>query len=158
MSDHVRLFVSFPEELVDRGGVGDVVLRGESRPLVVLGGAVLRELGERQVRPRRCERCTRQLVLQRLQPGKVGAEGKDPEVGLVPEHREREDLMVAVDERVDRVEYSLGAARLLVGLAGVHSVEEVQHAPAGRRFDGFHEAQATGTGGEVSLVGLMLAK
>ncbi len=34
-----------------------------------------------------------QLVLRALEPGEVGAEGEDPEIGLVAEHRERQHLV-----------------------------------------------------------------
>ena len=132
-------FVPRRQARLELAGVGDPLLVTESRPLVGLGRAVLRQLGQREVRPGRDERGLSDFVLERLQPGEVGPERHDPEVGLVPEDGEAQDLVRAVgDEPIDGVEHALGRPRFVLGPGPVDAGEEVQDAPTGGRFDGFH--------------------
>ena len=79
-------------------------------------------------------------MLERLQTGEIGAEGEDPEVGLVAERDEAQRLVLTVGrERLDRLEDALRATGLGVEPGAVHAEEEVQHAPAARRLHRFHD-------------------
>ena len=75
-------------------------------------------------------------MLERLEPGEIGAERHHAEVGLVAEHREQQRL-VAVGLTSDCTASSDALARLRVGLraGAVDAVEEVEHAPPDRRLD-----------------------
>ncbi len=121
-----------------------VLLGREPGALVVFGRRVLRQLGERHVGVDEGERRGRQLVLERLEPGQIGAERHHPEVGLVAEHGEHEGLVTVVDERLHRVGDALPGLRIRLRARAVDLVEEVEHAPSHARFDRIHDSQATG--------------
>ena len=57
---------------------------------------------------------------------------KSPEICLVTEHRKGHGLMAIRLERGDRVQDALRGADL-DGARAIHSVEQVEHAPANRR-------------------------
>ena len=76
-----------------------------------------------------------QLVLERLEPGEIGAERHHPEVGLVAEHREQQRLVaVGLERRAPRRATRLPACGSASARA-VDPVEEVEHAPPDRRLD-----------------------
>ena len=97
---------------------------------------VLRHLGERHEGIGDLQARGVQLGLQLLQSPQVGAQRHEPEVGLVPEHRERHDLMVVGLTRLHR---RRDRRRIR---AGGRPAEEVQHPPPNRRHQRLSHAES----------------
>ena len=146
------------EARLDLGRVGDAVLRREPGPLVVLGGAVLRQLGERHVRPRRHQRRRGSSCWNAWSRARSGPSAITPRSALWPSTGERQHLVVVVGSNdVDRVEHALRAARLGLGPLAVDPVEEVQHTPpdaTARRGSTGDEATAGSSSTSPALDGL----
>ena len=119
--------------------VADEILFGrEPLAFLVFGRAVLRELGERQVRPHGHQRRREQLGLERLEPREVRTERHHAEVGLVTEHRHAHGLMPVGLERRDRIGDALAGFGIALGAITVDPVIEMQNAPTDRRRHRVH--------------------
>ena len=78
------------ETPLDCGGLGDTLFLGASRTRSSSSvDGVLGRLGQREVRPRRHQGRSGEVVLEGLEPSEVGPDGHDAEIRLVPEDRER---------------------------------------------------------------------
>ena len=110
----------------------ELLLRHQPRAFFVFGRAVLRQLGERHVRPHRLERRAEQLGLERLEPREIRAERHHAEVGLVPEHRHAHGLMPVGFERRDRIGDALAGLGIALGRVTIDAVVEMQNAPTDR--------------------------
>ena len=130
------------EPLVELGAV-EVLLGDQPRPFLVFGRAVLRQLGERYVRPLRYERRREQLLLKALEPREIGTERDDAEIGFVTEHRHAHRLMTVGFECGDGFGDVLARGRIAVGALAIDAVVEVQHTPTDRRRHGIHACQGT---------------
>ena len=107
------------------GTVGDALLALEARPLVVGGGRVRRQLGERHERPRERERTAEELVLEPLQPFQIRPERHHAHIGLVPDRRTHEHLVPVGFQRRDRVERTLHATWIALGARSIDVEIEV---------------------------------
>ena len=95
----------------------------------MLGGhalGVLRHLGERHVGVGHHQAGGGQVGLEALEPPQVGAEGHEPQVGLVAEDGEGDHLVVVGLGRLHRRHH-----RLPVDPARRRLAEQVEHAPPG---------------------------
>src|SRR5439155_6036867 len=76
------------------------------------------------------------VLLEDLEARQIGSQGEDPELGLVPEHHERQRLMAVGFERRHGVEDPFRGLRVGVSSSAVDRVEQMEHAPPGRRLNG----------------------
>ncbi len=104
-------------------------------PFVVTGGGVLAGLGQADVaargRQRRAERAVLQLHGERVEDVEVGSEHHEPDVGLLPQHAERQDLVaVAGVELLDPLQQVAGGVDGVLQVAAAEVEEQVEHAPS----------------------------
>ncbi len=110
---------------------------------LVLGRAVLRLLGQRHIRIDGLERRRQQLGLEALEACEIGTQSDDTEIGLVPQHRQRDALVTIGLERGERVPHVFPGAGVALGALAVDPVVEVENSPTDRRNDALHGSNRT---------------
>ena len=113
---------------------------GQALPLLLLGGGVLRRLGQRHERRRRPQAGDRRhLGLEGLETGQVGAQRHDSEIGLVAQRGRHQRLVPVPLEGLHGLHHPLGRPRFGGGPLPVDRVVEVEDSPALRRCDSVHD-------------------